>query len=184
MKRIIGLTGYAGSGKDFVADLLVKHHGFTQYAIADELKRIVSRQYTMPIALMQTQEGKQTVWKDGKTVRQLMNEVATECKKNWGDDVFIQKLLDRIEFEDYTLPEQVVISDVRYPCEQHILQLFADEYRRSFELWRIVRMGVNAATVGDDGVDTLVATQTVINSTTGTDALEQQISALLVETVT
>lgn len=37
---IIGLSGQAGSGKDFVADLLVQHHGFTKIALADPLKRI------------------------------------------------------------------------------------------------------------------------------------------------
>lgn len=37
---IVGLAGLAGSGKDTVADFLVKNHGFTKVAFADPLKRI------------------------------------------------------------------------------------------------------------------------------------------------
>jgi len=37
---IIGVAGNAGSGKDTVADHLVKHHGFVKVALADPLKRI------------------------------------------------------------------------------------------------------------------------------------------------
>lgn len=39
-KKIIGLSGLAGSGKDFIANLLVKNHGFVKIALADPLKRI------------------------------------------------------------------------------------------------------------------------------------------------
>ena len=39
-KLIIGLSGLAGSGKDFVANLLVNNHGFVKIALADPLKRI------------------------------------------------------------------------------------------------------------------------------------------------
>jgi hypothetical protein len=37
---IIGLCGVAGSGKDTVADFLVKNHAFVKVALADPLKRI------------------------------------------------------------------------------------------------------------------------------------------------
>ena len=37
---ILGLCGNAGSGKDTIADFLVKNHGFVKVALADPLKRI------------------------------------------------------------------------------------------------------------------------------------------------
>lgn len=39
-KLIVGLSGLAGSGKDFVANLLVEKHDFVKIALADPLKRI------------------------------------------------------------------------------------------------------------------------------------------------
>ena len=38
---ILGICGRAGSGKDTVADILVRDHGFVKIAIADPLKRVL-----------------------------------------------------------------------------------------------------------------------------------------------
>ena len=41
MSRIlIGLSGKKGSGKDTVAEFLIKHHNFTRIAFADPIKDI------------------------------------------------------------------------------------------------------------------------------------------------
>lgn len=38
---VVGLSGYAGAGKDAVADILVSDYGFTKMAFADPLKRML-----------------------------------------------------------------------------------------------------------------------------------------------
>jgi hypothetical protein len=40
---IIGVTGKAGSGKDAVANILTANHGFVKIALADPMKRFLSR---------------------------------------------------------------------------------------------------------------------------------------------
>lgn len=40
---ILGVCGMAGSGKDTVADILVKEHGFAKVALADAMKRFLFR---------------------------------------------------------------------------------------------------------------------------------------------
>lgn len=42
---IIALSGFAGSGKDAAADILVRDHNFVKVAIADPLKRIAKEVY-------------------------------------------------------------------------------------------------------------------------------------------
>lgn len=42
---IVGMVGRAGSGKDTVADLLVKNHGFVKVAFADLMKRWVKEAF-------------------------------------------------------------------------------------------------------------------------------------------
>ncbi len=38
--KIVGISGFSGTGKDTVADILVKHHGYVKMGFADILKRI------------------------------------------------------------------------------------------------------------------------------------------------
>lgn len=43
VKRVIGVSGFAGSGKDTLADLLVKNHGFIKRSLADQMKEGLQR---------------------------------------------------------------------------------------------------------------------------------------------
>lgn len=43
--RLIGLTGLAGCGKDTLADHLVKNYGYTKYALASPLKRLLNDRF-------------------------------------------------------------------------------------------------------------------------------------------
>lgn len=40
MKKLLGLSGLAGAGKDATADILVRDHGFVKVSLADPMKRI------------------------------------------------------------------------------------------------------------------------------------------------
>ena len=46
--KIVALSGWKGSGKDMIADYLVKHHGFEKLSFASVLKDMTAIQYNIP----------------------------------------------------------------------------------------------------------------------------------------
>lgn len=148
--RVICLTGWAGSGKDATASILVKKYGFVQMAFASILKDIASEVYKFPRELADTQEGKQTLWPCGyekKTIRDLLLLVGNVERERFGSDIYARNLIESIK----KLPSSsnVVISDLRYPVELSQLKLFTRENELEFELWRIQRNGQTESSVKD-----------------------------------
>ncbi len=122
---IIGLVGFAGSGKGTVADSLVRHHQYYKFAFADALKDAVASIFVWPRQLLEGDTNasrsfreKPDVWWSSKfgyevTPRLMLQRVGTEAfRNNIHDDIWIHTLFRRIQ--GYT---DVVISDVRFPNE-------------------------------------------------------------------
>ena len=135
--EIILLSGWSNSGKDFVADYFSKW-GFTKLSFADELKKIVSKKYNIPLEQTMTQEGKQTIIPGtGKTVRTILIEEARTIRRENGTEYFA-RLLALTILEKYL--SKVVISDWRFPIELETLQELFFKYTR-FHTIRITRHG-------------------------------------------
>jgi dephospho-CoA kinase len=114
MKGVIYLlSGKICSGKDYVANILVKYKNFKRYAFADELKNEVSREYLIDRDLLDTQYGKACLFKNGKTYRTLMIEHAHNSKRN-NKNYYTDKLINHIKSNN---DKQIAISDFRYPYE-------------------------------------------------------------------
>lgn len=58
--HIIGLTGFAGTGKDTVADLLVTHEGFRKLAFADALRAEVAEGFGVDLVYLSQPSTKDT----------------------------------------------------------------------------------------------------------------------------
>lgn len=131
---IIGLTGYAGVGKDTIADVLVRKHGFKRLAFADPLREML---YALnPIVDRWQKDGrperiirvKDLVDKHGwdkakrlePEIRELLQRLGTEAGRNiLGQHVWIEALDDIItnrsgDGEDM---RNVVIPDCRFENE-------------------------------------------------------------------
>lgn len=59
-QHIYGLCGYAGAGKDTVADLLVTHAGFRKLAWADALRAEAAEAFAAPLDLFTSRDTKDT----------------------------------------------------------------------------------------------------------------------------
>lgn len=125
MRKIILLSGWAGSGKDLLAEYLVKN-GYMQFSFASSLKKKVSEHYKFDYNLTLTQEGKNTKI-NGMTIRNLLiNYAKTERIKN--DNIFVEytfneiKLLDSYKTKRGESLCDIVISDLRYNNEIEFLK--------------------------------------------------------------
>lgn len=137
--ELIVLSGYAGSGKDTAADVLVEEFGFTKVAYADKLREAL---YVLnPMVSDQTfladvidehgwQGYKKTEYSD--EVRRLIQTLGTEVGRDMmGENVWVDATYD-------ALPDdaRVVVTDGRF-----INELDAARARYGY-VWRIERDGV------------------------------------------
>jgi ribosomal protein S16 len=124
---IIALAGYATSGKDTVADILVEHRGFVKYAWADTLRLAAAA--LDPIVwvgmdgeyLRYTQAIELCGYNDAKflypELRQVLQRIGTEVGRNLiGENVWVDATLLRIGREQ-PVNGNVVIADTRFPNE-------------------------------------------------------------------
>lgn len=106
---IIGISGKARSGKDTVADILVRKYGFIKIAFADSLKDIVRHHYGF---------SSEDLWTDTKTkeVRRILQGTGELIKSLEGEDFWIREVQRRIVYKSMTTgwTGKIVIPDVRF----------------------------------------------------------------------
>lgn len=144
---IIGLSGYARSGKDEAAKALVAM-GFQRTAFADKLREFL---YALnPIVDVYSQyrvqdvideygwDGyKETSW--GPEIRELLQRLGTDCGRELiGDTVWIDATLGRFENPCSHMVD-LVVTDCRFPNEAEAIK------RRGGVVVRIERPGVGPA---------------------------------------
>jgi hypothetical protein len=147
--KIIGLSGYARSGKDTVADILVRDHGFTRLSFAQPMRDAL---YALnPIVSIDNSEKKIRVqdviseygWDgykesfDGKEIRELMQRLGTEVGREMFGEAFWVMAAEGIMLNLLNEGKRVVFTDVRFPNEAAMIE----EYNAG-EVWRVRRPGV------------------------------------------
>lgn len=148
--NVIGLVGYAGSGKDTVARYMRDHKKYERVASADPIKRMV-------MSLMEAsgfvgrgihpedpdfydffEKHKNTEMFPGATLRRVLQTLGTE----WGRKLIDQDIWVRCSIEitrSFLSSEHLVVwTDVRFPNE-------ADAVLNEFggQLWYIYRPGMD-----------------------------------------
>ena len=132
---IIGLSGYAQSGKDTVAKILVEEYGFTRIAFADKIKELL---YEMNPRI-NDRELQQWVdmqgWDRIKTmseVRMLLQNLGVGARKIIGELVWV-----KVAMMQYDPNKNFVFTDVRFSNEARMIKDYGGH------IWRVERPGIN-----------------------------------------
>jgi hypothetical protein len=162
---IIGLTGYARSGKDTVANILVDNYKYNRLAFADKIRQLLTE--IDPI-LENGQRLSSTLeeygWDIAKAkpeVRRLLQTLGVGARKMFGDNLWVDRALGEVAPANYYL-YNFVVTDVRFKNE-------ADKIKtKGGQIWRVKRLGVGAVNnhVSESEMDDYKVDQILINNGT------------------
>jgi hypothetical protein len=133
--KLVLIHGHAGSGKDTIADYLVRKYDFTKYAYADPIKEFLSKNLGIPLNYFYDQELKTkdlyeslklSSWK-GWTPRKLLQFVGTNLFRNTMDEDFWVKVLAPRIMDDPDL-DKIVITDIRFENELYPERFFNERH--------------------------------------------------------
>jgi len=131
------ISGWAGSGKDAAASILMDELGFQRFAFADPLKHDVARETGIPLNYFYEPSLKDRPIKfDGESItpRALLIEAAADARAKY-PNIYANMTADAIQCSD---SKRVVISDWRYRNEYDVIQTFFSKVVRI----RISRPGI------------------------------------------
>ena len=165
---IIGLTGYAQSGKDTVANVLVERYGFTRLAFADKIREYLYETNPMYDSivgepLFVRAKVDRDGWEEAKKsphIRRLLQTSGVAARKLFGEDFWVKQALKDIEFGgDY------VIADVRFENEADAIKSTGGQ------IWRSKRLGVDPVNghISETQMDGYPVDQIFVNNTTVDD---------------
>jgi hypothetical protein len=139
---IIGISGWAQSGKDTFAQVLIEEAGFTRMSFAEPMRQallLLNPLVTVagiPLSLVDVvaDRGWEGAKRDTPETRGLLQRFGTEVgREMFGTDFWVNYLLDGLEHS------KVVITDVRYLNEASAI------VRRGGQMLRVERPGVRPA---------------------------------------
>jgi len=127
MEALLGISGYAGAGKDALADLLVEHFGFVKMAFADPMRDIASAidpvvgwVHDGPVRYNDAVEfhGYDDAKFEYPEVRQFLQRLGTEGGREiLGENIWVDTGLGRAQAH-----RRVVFSDMRFQNEAEAIK--------------------------------------------------------------
>jgi hypothetical protein len=133
---VVGITGYARSGKDTAAKLLAARHGFTRVALADGVREAFSS-LDGP-----TWEARKALDSSGRTAREELQWLGTEARQHLGcSDHWVDHLKLKIYYAHERLGHRLfVVPDIRYAFEAwRFKQWLRNDLACHYETWRVSR---------------------------------------------
>lgn len=164
---IIGLSGYAQSGKDTVANYLVEYYGYSRIAFADPLRQAVYKlnpridvgdMRGVYLANAVDNLGWDRVKVESEQARELLQRMGTEV----GREMFGQNFWVDYAMREVSKSDKVVFTDVRFPNEYESIK------ERGGLVWRIERPGIVAVNnhISETAMDSVEVDKIILNNST------------------
>lgn len=161
--NLIGLTGYAQSGKDTLASILVEKYGYSRIAFADKIRDFLYGINPMvgcsPTGYLQDLVNL-VGWDKAKQepqVRRLLQDLGISARDLIGEDIWVTAALSNVEKD-----QRVVITDVRFENEAATIKSMGGQ------IWRVKRTGVGPVNnhVSESEMDGYKVDQIFVNNGT------------------
>jgi hypothetical protein len=161
--NLIGLTGYAQSGKDTFASILVEKYGYSRIAFADKIRDFLYGINPM-VACSPTGYLQDLVnlvgWDKAKQepqVRRLLQDLGISARDLISEDIWVTAALSSVSKD-----QRVVITDVRFENEAATIKSMGGQ------LWRVKRSGVGPVNdhVSESEMDGYKVDQIFVNNGT------------------
>lgn len=175
--KLIGITGKAGTGKDTIANYLVRRYRFRRVALADPIKRGLDAIFDFSSDDWDDREWKEAILPAfGVSPRRLAQTLGTEWgRREIADDIWLK--LAEIAVDSYRrsrYPHGIVIPDIRFDNEATWIR------NQGGQLWHISRPGAGLveAHSSEDGVAVLPPDRLIRNGGS-LEALYSRVDELL-----
>lgn len=119
---LIGLTGYAGAGKDTAAAYLIEHYGFERRAFADKLRELAYEQDPWLTSCGLRYAVDSVGWDRAKRgdsqIREYLQDAGQAHRKVFGKDFWVDQVLpSTLGVPGWLRRARIVVTDCRYPNE-------------------------------------------------------------------
>lgn len=129
--HVIGLCGFAGSGKDTVAKYLEENHNYYPQAFAEALKEVASALTNLPVNEFHDRQRKEEVIRDGffqgLTRREVLIRLGISMRDEFGEDIWAhigsskaQSIVNWCNKDAHLVPGYV-LTDVRFENEARLV---------------------------------------------------------------
>lgn len=173
---LIGTAGPAGSGKDTVADYLVKHHSFEKMAFAGPLKVMLA---SVGLAEPEDRAMKEQLVPGFEfTWRQAAQDLGTKWGRGLEESIWLKLAKLHLDRRRQQGVEKIVFTDLRFTNEATMLRNLGGQ------VWHLIGrqadLGANAGHVSEKKLDFFKGDR-IIQNNDSLAALHLQVEFLLVQ---